>query len=190
MDNPLLQILSGIMPVSPELRQDFNNCLFSRTIRRKQILLKSGRDCDQMYFVVKGLLRAYYYDQKEEITNWFMREGDFAISIHSFYLYELSTETIQALEDCELLYISRADLDALYLKYVELNIAGRKITSEYMCRIEARYKAIRKTTALERYQNLMRTRPDLISRVANQYIATYLGMNMETLSRLKRQLMQ
>jgi len=188
MDNPLLKLIGEIIPVSPALKADFNACLFSTTLRRKEILHPAGRVCNEMYFVVKGLLRAYYDYESQEITNWFMREGDFAISIHSFFGRQPSTEAIQALEPTEVLHVSYDDLERLYQKHVELNIAGRLITTRYMLGIEDRYKAMRKTTALERYQYLMETKPYVIVRAANKYIATYLGINLATLSRLKRDL--
>ncbi|SKD09836.1 cAMP-binding domain of CRP or a regulatory subunit of cAMP-dependent protein kinases [Chitinophaga ginsengisegetis] len=181
----LFALLSQLGPVSEELKSQISAKLQFAKFKRKQTILWQGNVCDNLFFVSKGLLRAYYEKDNEEITSWFMMENDFIISVLSFFRRIKSYESIEALESCELIYITYDDLMELYANSLEFNIIGRKLTEHYYCKSEERLLAIRKQTALEKYEFLMQNYPDLTQRVPSKYIASYLGITQETFSRIK-----
>lgn len=181
----LFALLSQLGPISEDLISQISSRLQFVSIKRKQTVLMQGRVCDHLFFVSKGLLRAYYEKDAEEITSWFMMENDFFISVLSFFRRIKSYETIEALEDCELVYISYEDLMGLYATSLEFNIIGRKLTEHYYCKSEERLLAIRKQTAVERFELLLQNSPGLIDRVPLKYIASYLGITQATFSRMR-----
>ena len=108
-----------------------------------------------------------------------------AISIESFFLQKPSYESIQALEETVLHYVSYKDLQYMYRQFPEFNFIGRVLTEKYYSQSEQRLYAIRMQRADERYGYLMQNLPELIQRVPSSYIASYLGITLETLSRIK-----
>jgi CRP-like cAMP-binding protein len=79
----LLKVISQIFPVSAALQKDLVQTLKVETIPKKTILLREGEIFQRMYFIEKGLARAFYFDEGKEHTSWFMKEGDFIISVNS-----------------------------------------------------------------------------------------------------------
>lgn len=181
----LFQAISQIGNLSEELKEDISARLQYVTYKRNQVLLKQGEICDCLYFVSKGLLRAYYEKDEGEVSSWFMKEGDFIISVLSFFKRQASYESIAVLSDCELCYIHYDDLMELYDNYLEFNIIGRRLTEHYYCLSEMRLVGLRKQTATEKYEYLLSNYPELIQRVPSKHIASYLGIAEETLSRIR-----
>ncbi|MBS1627717.1 MAG: Crp/Fnr family transcriptional regulator [Bacteroidetes bacterium] len=181
----LKQLFLSIYPIEEIVLKEIASVLKYKTINRKELLLKEGQVCKYIFFVEKGLLRSYYYDEENEVTTWFMKENDFVISVKSFYLQEKSTEYIQALEECYLYYISYEELNNLYLKYHSFCIIGTFLTQQYYIRSEDRLLNLRQKSALIRYKFLIKNHPDIINRCTNKIIASYLKISKETLSRIR-----
>lgn len=185
MSNPFISMISRIISISPELEQALDSKMKYETVKKKQILLDLGQMCPKKFFIVKGMLRSFYYRDGEEVTNWFRMEDDVAFSLLSFYRKRPSFEIIEALEDCEVITWTYEDQCEWYAKYVELNKVGRILTERDFCESEERMIAMRKQTALERYLDLLETNPEIIKRASNKNIASYLGMSEGNLSRIK-----
>jgi CRP-like cAMP-binding protein len=114
-----------------------------------------------------------------------MKEGDVIISVESFYNQKPSYESIQALEDSTLFYITYNELQTIYQEYPEFNFIGRFLTEKYYCLSEQRLYSIRMQRSQERYDYLMEHHPELILRVQAKHLSTYLGITEVTMSRLK-----
>lgn len=182
----LIQLTRQLWPsMSQEFENSLKNSLTRETIPKKQLILKEGQTAQYMYFVEKGCLRGYYLKDGNEINSWFMKEGDFVISIVSFYTQTPSEEMIETLEDCVLWSIPHQKLNELYLQYPGFNIVGRLLTERYYVLSEQRTQNLRKKTADERYRQLVTSFPDISNRVPLKFIASYLGISFETLSRLR-----
>lgn len=181
----ILSILTQIHPVSQELQNAIASNIKSKSFKRKEFLLKAGQVCQNMWFIESGLVRCFYDKDDKEVCSWFMKEGDFIISVQSFFNQQASYETVQALEDTVVHYITYQQLHELYLSFPEFNIHGRVLTQRYYALCEDRLYAIRMHTAAERYAYLLQNYQELIKRVTNTDIASYLGITLPTLSRLK-----
>lgn len=183
----LLAFLNSIHKLSPETIEYLYNTLKRIEVPKKHYVLTQGHICENIYFVEIGLLRCFYLKDGKEICSWFMQEGDVIVSVISFFNQITSFENIQALEDCVLYYVDYKELQNLYNNFPEFNFVGRILTEKYYQLSEQRVFSIRMQRALDRYHFLMEQFPQFILRVPSKYIASYLGITEETLSRIRAQ---
>lgn len=174
------------------LSEDAKNALEERfeqiVLPKNEYLVKEGKICRHMYFVEQGALRGCYTLDGNEITHWFGFENDFVTSFHSFTTNQPAVENIQLLEGSVLWAISKETLDSLYNQYHEIERLVRIVYEKYYIRLEERYVNGKFKTAAERYEDLLQQRPHILERVPLGYIASYLGISQETLSRIRSRL--
>lgn len=182
----IFNYFSSVYPMTDGLQEALRSLLKSGEISKKQFLFKKGHVCDRIYFIQKGLFRCFYEVSEEEICSWFMKEMDVIISVESFFMQIPSYESIQAIEDSEYYYITHKELNYLYENFMEFNFIGRKLTEHYYTLSEKRLFTMRSQKAADRYKFLRDHFPDIIQRVPSGYIASYLGITIETLSRIKK----
>lgn len=181
----LLAYLGLIHPLSENIIEYLYENLKELEVPKKKFILRQGRICTNIYFVKKGLLRCFYIKNDREINSWFMKENDVIISVESFFNQARSYENIQALEDCLLYYINYNELQHLYNSYPEFNFVGRILVEKYYKLSEQRLYSLRMQKGVDKYSFIMNNFPHLIQRVPSKYIASYLGITEETLSRIR-----
>ncbi|SEW53306.1 Crp/Fnr family transcriptional regulator [Chitinophaga arvensicola] len=186
----LFSLLSTLGTISQDLKNEINNKLKIMTLQKGEMLLRQEEVCNHLFFVSKGLLRAYYEKDEEDITSWFMMENDFIVSVQSFFRRIPSHESIQALENCELACIHHDDLMDIYANFLEFNIIGRKLTEHYYCKCDERLLGMRKQRASEKYDFLLEHHNELLLRVPTKFIASYLGVASRTFSRMRSEIRQ
>lgn len=152
---------------------------------KKDYLLRAGHVSRNICFIAKGLLRCFYFKDGEEVSSWFMKEGDVIISVESFFTQKESYESIQALEDSLLYYITYDELQHLYRHFPEFNFIGRVLVERYYTLSEQRLFSLRMQRSQERYEYLLQHHPELVLRVPMKNLASYLGITEETLSRIR-----
>lgn len=114
-----------------------------------------------------------------------MKEGDILVSAESFFLQQYSNESVQALEDALLWYLCYDELQYIYKTFPEFNNIAATLTTKSYLLSENRAKLIRLKTGTERYNFMLQHHPDLVLRVPAKYLATYLCVTEETLSRIR-----
>jgi CRP-like cAMP-binding protein len=183
---PLLALLQPLYPISPEIENYLKEHLTVVTVRKRKLLLKEGTVCEHMYFVVKGAIRGFVREGHRDISTWITVENQLVSSIFGLNKRSPSTENIQALENCELLAMTLDDLETLYERYPESNILARKLLQIYYADAERRAFIARLTKAENKYRHLLLHHQHLSNRIPLKYIASYLGMTLETLSRVRK----
>jgi len=158
---------------------------FPVAIQKGKFLMKPGSTGEVIYLILKGVIRAFIKEDGKEITTWINEENEIVGSIRSLGLYIPSDEYLQAIEDTQLIGIPYRMVESLYDSYPEANIIGRKILEESYRDAEERAYICRIPSAEKKYKRFIETRPRLINRVSLKYIASYLGMTNETLSRVR-----
>ncbi|MVT10018.1 Crp/Fnr family transcriptional regulator [Chitinophaga tropicalis] len=182
---PVLQMLNTFHPVGKGIEQNLLKSAYSINIPKGKYLLQSGEISRDIYFIKKGLLRGFILEGNKEITTWFAMENEMAAGIRSFLLQAETVENIQAVEDCELVAISYSDLNKIYQRYPSFNIIGRKITEFHYTSAENRAYITRLHDAEKKYALFLDSYPHLANRVKVTYVASFLGITIETLSRVR-----
>lgn len=185
---PLLQHLQAIKPLDEALRERLINDLEIIEVPKKTMLLRDGEVANYLYVVLSGLLRSYYIKDGVEICSRFMKENHIVVSVNSFYVRKPGYEFIESMEDSTLARIHYDKLQKLYKDHDSFNYTARVLTEQYFTLSEQRLYLLRKQKAEERYQFFLSNYADLMNRVPLQFIATFLGMNLETLSRIRRKI--
>lgn len=119
------------------------------------------------------MVRSFYKKGKTEITIWFAYEGQTAVSMSSLFDSKPSRETVECVENCDLLCISNKDLQELYGKYECMNTIGRKMVEEYCNILDDRVYSLQVMSATERYKDLMEYEPQIIQRAPLSNIASF-----------------
>jgi CRP-like cAMP-binding protein len=183
----LLAMLNALRPMSDQLINHLKLIIEAFELRKNQFLLKKGMVSNHIYYVSKGILRGYYEDEnKNQTTKWFMDEGNVITSVDSFFSRTRTLEPIQALEPSLLYGIRYEQLYETYENFLEFNYHGRELTQKYHVINERRISALQRLRSEERYLYTKQTQPSIVERVPDNYLASYLGIRKETLSRIKR----
>ncbi len=181
----LLDVIQAMLPLSPALRTALEAALRRESFPARQQLLQPGQVARRLYFVEQGLVRGYALYAGREVSSWFMKEGDFVISVVSFFAQQPADEYLELLEPSVLLSIEYAQLQALYRAFPEFNYVGRVLTERYYVLSEQRAYQLRTLPAKERYEQLVQAFPQLVQRIPLKHLASHLGISAETLSRLR-----
>ena len=161
------------------------NILVPMKFAKGETILREGDVCRHIYWVVKGLVRQYYYKNKKELTEYMATENTICMSIESLFREEPSQQVIQAIEPTILYAMPMAELEATAMKSVNIQMLYRKILEESLIISQHHADMLRFESAQDRYRRLVKTQPQLILRAPLVYIASYLQMTPETLSRVR-----
>ena len=184
----VLHYLESIYPMSDGLKEHLAVTLKEKQLAKKEYLLRAGQVSRRICFIAHGLLRCFYIKEDQEVSSWFMKEGDVIVSVESFFGQSESYEAIQALEDSLLYYITYDELEDIYRHFPEFNFIGRVLLEKYYTLSEQRLYSLRMQRSRERYEYLLEHHPELVLRVPLKYLASYLGIQEETLSRIRSKL--
>lgn len=153
-------------------------------------ILNEGETCTNIYWIVKGLVRQYYYKNGKELTEYMAVENTIMMSIESLFGEKPSAQIIQALEPTLIYALPKAELEAVAMRSVNIQILYRKILEESLIISQLRADMLRFESAQDRYQKLVKRSPQLVLRAPLVYIASYLQMTPETLSRVRTAALQ
>ena len=184
----VIDTLDHFYPLSEGIRDYFKNHSFSSSFRKGKLLLKAGEICDHIYFIKKGAVRGFIKVGAKDITTWITAENELVSSITSLDTRQPAQENMQAIENCELLALTYADVQDLYIKFPEFNIVARKLLQKYYQDAEGRAFIARLTNAEKKYRLFITKYGHLVNRIPLKYIASFLGITLETLSRVRKKL--
>jgi len=167
----------------------FNSLLKPRTVKKKQLLLREGEVCDFEAYIVSGCIRSYYIDESgSEVILQFSIEDWWVSDIGSFHERKPSLLYIEAMEDSELLTLNPARKEELLRRVPQFERVFRLMIQRHLSALEHRLIRTIAKTAEERYLEFLKQYPKIALRVSQHYIAAYLGMTPEFLSKIRRRL--
>ncbi len=181
----MAELVNNIHPISAEVRQYINRTTTEYRLKKGEILIAPGTMCTRLYLIRQGAVRAYVKEGGQEITIWVCAEGELVTSIRGFFSRLPVTETVEVIEDSVLITAEYDDMQRMYDRYPETNIAVRKILERYYQDAEERAIIARMPRAESKYAYFVAHKGYLLNRIPLKYIASYLGMTLETLSRIR-----
>jgi CRP-like cAMP-binding protein len=166
-------------------REKFKDIFREREIPSKTILLCEGETATQMHFIKKGCLREWFNKDGKDITFQFFFEGQAVASIDSFLSNQPSIYTIESIEPSTIISISKKNFEQLQQTFPEMKEGFHKILYQRFRNYALLFLSRIKDTPRERYEDLIKNHPEIIKRVPQHYIASYLGITPISLSRIK-----
>lgn len=182
------QIFDNVHKLPDTSKQLFLTYIKEVNFPKGHILLKAKKKEKNIYFIKKGIVRAYSKTENNEITFWFGKEGDAILSMKSYVSNQKGYEDIELLENCELYKLNTEDLQKLFKENIHISNWGRKFAEQELIKTEERLISRQFRTAKERYKEFIEQNPDLIQRVSLGNIASYLGITQVTLSRIRSEI--
>ncbi len=175
------------------LTEDEKNAILSldlfRSVTKGTTLLKEGQKSQDCYFVLKGCIRKYYIIDDEEKTTAFYTEMD-ALTPHCVINKAPSEYFISCVED-SILTVSNSDMEAeINSKFPKFEIMCRMLSEELLAKQQINFDEFKTSSPEQRYLNLLQKRPDLIQRVPQHQLASYLGIKPQSLSRLRARILE
>ncbi len=161
------------------------NNITRRKYSKGELIFRSGNIAKDLYLLTKGLVRLYYDRDGEDKTAFFFTEGQFICAGDSYVNKVPAKENYQALEETELYVFSEEAVIRLLQASPKFEIIARIATENELIQCQKMIASFVTKSAEERYLELIETNPELFQRVPQHYIASYLGISPETLSRIK-----
>ena len=183
--SPFTELLNQICPLSSEALSYINQHTFPVSFKKGKFLISPFHENDSLYFIVKGVVRGYIKEEGKEITTWINEENEIVGSIRNLGLKLATEEYLHVLEDSILIEIPKSLIEFLYERYTEVNIIGRILLEDNYRGAEERAYLCRIPSAEKRYDRFLETQPGLLNRIPLKYIASYLSITLETLSRVR-----
>jgi CRP-like cAMP-binding protein len=188
MDNRLLKLFSNIAPLEDEEIAAIDATMTVHNYYKGTLLLKEGQISTEAYFVLEGIVRQYYVIDGEEKTSDFFTDEQWVISIQAINHFTPSTHYLECATDCTILVGNSAKGEELYQKFPKLGTISRKLMEKIFSDQQEKIAAFTINTPEIRYQNLVKSRPDLFQRVPQYQIASYIGVTPESLSRIRKRI--
>lgn len=172
-------------PLSTECQQELITSSKVCVYKKGDIVVREGQFSKKVFFIVQGCSRAYYLKDGKDISDWFTFENQFMASIVSFFSNEPSPHYVEFIEDSTVLEFSKDTVDKLSQKHHDFERLISKIVTETMLGLCERLYTIQFNKAEERYKHLLSIYPFITNRIPLTHIASYLGITLETLSRIR-----
>lgn len=189
MEQALKKFFSGYADFSELELDDIVARFKSRKVEKNAFLLWQGDICKDLVFVQEGCLRLYYLNNGVEVSVWFSFQHNSAIEIYSFISEKPTNYFLQALEDSEIQYLSKTELNQLCNTYPKMQVMMKNFWEDVIINLISRFTALQTTSAEERYLELMH-HSTLIQRIPQKYLASFIGVTPTSLSRIRKKLLK
>ncbi|HLO71817.1 MAG TPA: Crp/Fnr family transcriptional regulator [Flavipsychrobacter sp.] len=184
MENILFDFMSKYISLTEEEKNILLSLDIFRTVKKGTILLKEGQKTKESYFVLKGCIRTYYVIDSEEKTTGFYTEME-ALTPPCVVSKTPSEYYISCVED-SIITVSNSDMETeINSKFPKFDIMCKILTEELLAKQRIDFDEFKTSSPEQRYLNLLEKRPDLIQRVPQYQLASYLGIKPESLSRVR-----
>ncbi len=186
----LIQHIEQYIKLEEFEKNSIYNLVNKSSFKRNETFFTEGKISREIYFVAKGCVRLYYLNEGNDKTAFFYTEGQFICAGESFTYSVPAKENYQAIEDSELYILSKDHIDRLMEISPRLEVLARIATENELIVCQNIIASFVTKSAEERYLELLEKNGELFHRVPQQYIASFLGVSPETLSRIKRRVLK
>jgi CRP-like cAMP-binding protein len=158
-----------------------------KSIKSNDFLLTEGEICTALLFVQKGCLRLYYMKEEIEVSVWFSFEHTSAIEVYSFISEMPSNYFIQSIEDSEVFFLAKQDLNQLCLSQPKMQLMMKNFWEDVILNLISRFTALQADSAEKRYLDLL-AKPPYMKSIPLKYLASFIGVTPTSLSRIRKQI--
>jgi len=173
---------------TPTIFENVRPLLSKKTIKPGDFFIQQGKKAKNIAFIESGLLRLFYLHDGKEVTNCFCRENTISASYKSFITQQESDLSIQAIETSKLIILSYRSLQKLFQENLFWQQVGRLAAENEFMISESHNRFLKDLSATERYLYVLNNDKELLQRVPLNYLATYLQIAPETLSRIRNKI--
>ncbi len=181
----VIEHMRSLCPISDETVEELMKCVTLCHFPKRYQLIQENRFCKYAYFIEKGMTRSFWLVDGEEITTSFSCEGGIVFSMDELYYQKKSEEFVETLEEVEAYRIALTDLTRLFETNLEFCNWGRVIHQNEYRRLHRSHKERLTLPAKERYEEFQKQFPYVCQRTNLGFIASYLGITLSTLSRIR-----
>ena len=174
-----------LVPLSDAEWSRFIDGMHARKLAPREYFLRSGSICDHIAFIGKGALRMFHERDGEEITIDICLDGSYCTDYVSFLTRQPSTRSIQAIDEVEMVVFDRDHLEHLYATSPMAERMGRRIAEGLFIHLAERTGQFLTESPEQRYVRMLNERPEVVQRIPLRFVASYLGVRPETLSRIR-----
>lgn len=186
--NRLIATITKLIQITADEEAILSALFKPLKLKSGEYFLEEGQLCRYVGFIEEGLVRYHMNDNGNQKTLYFNKEGEFVSNYQSFLPHEPSNTSIQAIEDTAMQVINYADLQRLYSSVSEGEKLGRLAIEYVFLSSLGQLKSFYKDSPTERYQQFLQSYPDLVQRIPQYHIASYVGIKPQSLSRIRRKL--
>jgi CRP/FNR family transcriptional regulator, anaerobic regulatory protein len=190
LDN-LYSVFNKTMPLSKEDKMLCEHYFKPLSMGRNSVLEEEGKVPKYLYFVNSGFMRLFYYDQNgDEVTTHLASPNDFIASFLNLIHQKPSTENVECVTECQVLRVTRDSMLAFIDKSDNFKKISLAIFEHAIASSQIRANDLATLTAELRYKKLIEERPEILQNMPIQYIASYLGIKPQSLSRIRKQMIK
>ncbi len=175
-------------PLSAKCFEALISTMEIKSYEKGETIVKEGQYASKVYFIIQGSARAYYLHNGKDISDWFAFDNECISSIVSFFDGKPSPHYIEALDNSIIAEVSKNAIEQISDQFHDFERLIRNIVTDTMLKQRQRISSILFHTAEERYIQIESIHPGITHKVALKHIASYLGITMETLSRVRKSL--
>lgn len=187
MANKLFDFIEKYMVLTEEEKQVITDLAIFKKFKKGTVLLREGECSTDNYFVLEGCIRSYYIIDGEEKTNAFYTESETFAPLCS--VSRKPSEYYVACVEDSLLSVANSDMEVeIFEKFPRFETLCRVLSEELLAKNQTSFDEFKNSTPEQRYLSLLKTRPDLVKRVPQHQLASYLGITRESLSRIRKRL--
>ena len=184
MENSLFDFMSKYISLTEEEKNVLLSLDLFRSVKKGTVLLKEGQKSKDSYFVLKGCIRTYYMIEGEEKTTAFYTELE-PLTPNCVVSKGPSEYYVSCLEDCILVVADSDTGEEINSKFPKFDMMCRILSEELLAKQQLDFDEFKTSSPEQRYLNLLQKRPDLIQRVPQHQLASFLGIQPQSLSRLR-----
>jgi CRP/FNR family transcriptional regulator, anaerobic regulatory protein len=184
----LKSFINEKLSISEDVFEKIIPLTYHKNFKKNEIIIQKGGTCNFIGYLNRGLIRSFYFDDDKEITTQFYFENCLFTYVEGFMDNSPSNKTFVALEDCEVIMMNKSGLWKIIENSVEFEKIFMLIVMEDLKRIMLDSEAKRNETPQERYMKFQRQFPTVFNRISLKYIATYLGIEPQSLSRIRKRM--
>ncbi len=189
--NTLVEYINQFGSIDNQTNEKLLNYLKLEQLQKDEYFLEAGRYCNRIGFIKKGVFRIFFIDKDgNEITRYFLSEKQFIVDLSAYNNKTLASDNIQSLTESEIIVLDRMSMDTIPTFFKEWNNILHKITENALLEKMHHRSNLVNQDATAKYVEFLKLHPNLVNRIPLGYLASYLGIKQQSLSRIRKKIIR